>query len=287
MLECTGCGRTFPSFDGIPSLLPEPSTEEGDATASHKRQQAEFFDAEASPEWEVMRPHGAPPWHRWMLEEKVRRGLRYLRPMILGRSALVVCGGSGMDAELLSRAGVGSVVSSDLSVGGSQRARERSMRFGLDLICVVADVERLPFSDRSFDLVFVHDGLHHLEDPSVGLQEMARVARTAVSVNEPANAAATKMAVRAGLSEEHEEAGNRVARMVVGEVADVLTDSGFEVVGAERYAMLYRHEPGAPSRLLSKHDVFPFARRGWRAVNALAGRFGNKLTVQATRREGT
>jgi hypothetical protein len=117
----------------------------------------------------------------------------------------------------------------------------------------------------------------------VGLREMARVARRAISVNEPARANATRMAVRVRLSVEREEAGNRVARMSVPEIEDVLRQARFEIVRAERYAMLYRHEPGTPTRLLSRPGVSALARGGWRAGNAAIGRFGNKLTVQALR----
>ena len=47
--------------------------------------------------------------------------------------------------------------------------------------------------------------------------------------------------------------------------------------------MLYRHEPGAPTRSLSRPSVSALARPGWRAGNAAIGRFGNQLTVQALR----
>ena len=59
---------------------------------------------------------------------------------------------------------------------------------------------------------------------------------------------------------------------------------GFEVTQAERYGMLYRHHPGAPSRFLSRRRVFPVAVRAIRAANVVGGRLGNKLTVQAVRR---
>ncbi len=249
---------------------------------AHKLGQAAFFDEEASPEWEITRPHAAPAWHRWQLEEKHRRAIDGLGA-IAGMSTLVVCGGSGMDAEFLRRQGAEPVVSADISFGAARRSAERGRRFGVSLVPVVADVERLPFADRSFDLVFVHDGLHHLEDPMVGLREMARVARRAVSVNEPARANATRMAVRLGLSVEHEEAGNRVARMSMPQIEDVLREERFEIVRAERYAMLYRHEPGAPTRFISRPAVSALARGGWQAGNAAIGRFGNKLTVQALR----
>jgi SAM-dependent methyltransferase len=175
-------------------------------------------------------------------------------------------------------------VSADISLGASRRARERARRFDLDLTPVVADAENLPFGDASFDLVYVHDGLHHLEHPEAGLAEMARVARCAVSVTEPARAALTRAAVRTGLALEREEAGNRVARLDPGEVAAFLRERGFDVVRAERYGMLYRHHPGGPSRFLSRSRVFPLTVGTLRAANAVAGSLGNKMTVQALRR---
>jgi SAM-dependent methyltransferase len=279
--ECSRCQSTYAVEDGIPVLLPAAS-DGGSTDLTHKLGQVAFFDEEASPEWEITRPHAAPAWHRWQLEEKQRRAIDGLGA-IAGMNALAVCGGSGMDAEFLCRQGAKPVVSADISLGAARRAAERGRRFDVPLVSLVADVERLPFADRSFDLVFVHDGLHHLEDPMVGLREMARVARRAVSVNEPARANATMMAVNLGLSVEQEEAGNRVARMSIPEIEEVLRGAGFEIVRAGRYAMLYRHEPGAPTRFLSRPRVSPLARGGWRAGNAAIGRFGNKLTVQALR----
>jgi ubiquinone/menaquinone biosynthesis C-methylase UbiE len=282
--ECSECDLSYRAVDGIPIFT--ASGADVPAGAEHKRGQAEFFDVEASPEWEVTRPHGAPAWHAWQLEEKQRRGTSGLGPLT-GMSALTVCGGSGMDAEHLARLGAAPVVSTDLSLGAAQRVVERARRFAVPLTAMVADVERLPLEDRSFDLVFVHDGLHHLENPALGLREMARVARRAVSVNEPARANATRMAIKTGISVEYEEAGNRVARMTIAEIEDVLGEFGFETVVAERYAMLYRHEPGMPTRFLSRPGVNAIARGGWRAGNALIGHFGNKLTVQAVRRQAS
>jgi hypothetical protein len=47
--------------------------------------------------------------------------------------------------------------------------------------------------------------------------------------------------------------------------------------------MYYRHEPGTVSRLLSRPVIFPVVRLGWRGVNRVLGRFGNKMTVLAVR----
>jgi ubiquinone/menaquinone biosynthesis C-methylase UbiE len=187
-----------------------------------------------------------------------------------------------MEAEFLAHEGA-HVLLADISLGAAQRALERGRRYGFDVTAVVADIERLPFADHSIDLVYVHDGLHHLERPFVGLAEMARVARSAVSVNEPARAAATALAVRLGLSDVDEEAGNRIERLDPVAVADELERAGFRIVRAERYAMVYRHEPGRASRLLSAPLLFPLVRAGLTGFNTVAGRVGNKFSVQAVR----
>jgi SAM-dependent methyltransferase len=264
---------SFRLDDGIPVFS------EG---SEHARRQAAHFDHEDE-EFEVTRPHGTTQLYAWLIEEKFRRSIAGIEGSVAGCTVLTVCGGSGMDAELLARAGA-HVVSADISLGASRRARERALRYGLGLVPVVADAESLPFADRSFELVYVHDGLHHLEHPEEGLAEMARVARHAVSVTEPARASLTRLAVRAGLAAEREEAGNRVARLDPDEVAAFLRDRGFEIVRAERYGMLYRHHPGAPSRLLSRPRLLPPTVAALRAANAIAGSLGNKLTVQAVRR---
>jgi SAM-dependent methyltransferase len=255
--------------------------DDGGSDGGQKLNQAAFFDRE-DPEFETTRPHDGPPMYGWLLGEKFRRSVAAIRGMLPGSLALTVCGGSGMDAEFLARAGA-RVISSDLSLGAARRAAERARRYGLALEPLVADVERLPFCDRTFDLVYVHDGLHHLERPAAGLSEMARVAAHVVSVSEPARAAATAVAVRLGLALEQEEAGNRVARLELEEIADELRSRGYRIVAAERYAMRYGHHPGLPVRLLSSAPVLPVACLGLRALNVLIGRFGNKLTVQAVR----
>ncbi len=212
-----------------------------------KRRQASWFDEEVDDELEITRPHGTPALYEWQYLEKFRRSVRGLATALSGSTALTVCGGSGMDAEFLARRGA-AVISSDISLGAARRARERASRYGLSITPIVADVERLPFADGAIDLVYVHDGLHHLAHPFDGLGEMARVARLAISVNEPARAAVTALAVRLGLALEFEEAGNRVERLREREIADALEAAGFDIVVAQRYAMYFRHEPGRVTR---------------------------------------
>jgi ubiquinone/menaquinone biosynthesis C-methylase UbiE/uncharacterized protein YbaR (Trm112 family) len=271
---CARCTTSYPILDGIPVLTTAIPSEQ---TAK----QGEWFDEEVDSEWEIERPSGAPAFHEWLLTEKFRRSVAEVR--LDGVSVLTVCGGSGMDAEFLAHAGA-SVISSDISLGAARRARERARRHRIDIKPLVADVERLPFADRSVDVVFVHDGLHHLERPLGGLAEMARVARHAVCISEPARAFVTALAVRARLAQQYEAPGNRVARLKPGEVKELLEASGFRVARAERYAMYYRHRPGRLMRVLSYPVFFQIGTFFLNGINVLAGNsIGNKLAIVAVR----
>jgi SAM-dependent methyltransferase len=280
-LVCGSCGARYAVIDGIPMML-APTHGHGSLAPAHKESQARFTDEEADAEWEINRPHGAPALYSWLLEEKFRLSVRGLRALPRGSTVLTVCGGSGLDAEFLARRGF-HVVSTDISLEAARRVRERARRFGVEITPVVADVESLPFPDRSFDVVYVHDGLHHLEDPAVGLLEMARVAAWGISVNEPARAAVTALAVRLGLALELEEAGNRVARLTIAEVRELLAGNGFRTVEARRFAMYYKHVPGPAMRALSHGVALWAAKAAITIFNRVLGGLGNKLSVQAVR----
>lgn len=279
-IECRACGRDYVRVDGIPVLVGDRAG--GD---DFKRSQASFFDQQPA-EWESRRPHGAPSLYGWLMCEKFRRSIVGLEPVLRGGTVLTVCGGSGMDAEFLARHG-GRVIASDISLEGARRTQRRAREFGVDVAPLVADAEALPFRDRTVDLAYVHDGLHHLQDPMVGLREMIRVAGTAVSLTEPARAVATALAVRLGISKNEEEAGNRVERLDTNAVTALLEDYGLAVLGSERYAMYYQHEPGAAVRLLSRPGLRPGAERAFHGLNAVLGSIGNKLSIRAVRPVGS
>jgi ubiquinone/menaquinone biosynthesis C-methylase UbiE/uncharacterized protein YbaR (Trm112 family) len=281
-LECEACRARYTVDAGVPILLAPDRDGAGAGLSRHKKTQIAFFDADPADDFGVTRPRGAPALHGWLFGEKFRRSVLGLEDLLPGSTALTVCGGSGLDAEFLARAGA-RVVLTDISLGIVRQAAERARRFGLDFDLVVADAEDLPFRDDSVDVAYVHDGLHHLERPALALAEMARVSRRAVSVSEPARAFATAVAVRMGLAEHREEAGNVVRRLTLAEIVSELAAHGFESIAPHRYAMYYRHWPGRPIRLLSRRRLLALATRGFLLANRLAGGCGNKLAVQAIR----
>jgi SAM-dependent methyltransferase len=284
-LTCRGCGELYEVRGGLPILLPPGAGEAHDELDHHrhKRRQAGWFDRSVAERFEVERPHGAPRAYRWLLGQKLDRAAAMLPPLA-GATVVDVCCGSGMEAEYLARRGA-RVLAVDLSEGAARRARERAARFGLDYLVVVGDAECLPVRTGAADVAFVHDGLHHLDDPLVGVRELARVARVAVSVNEPAAAALTRAAVGLGLALEREEAGNPVRRLRPAEVIRVLEAAGF-AVHAERFLMYYGHEPRLGLRLASRPGAYAAFRLAMAAADLAAGHLGNKLCLTGTRPAG-
>jgi uncharacterized protein YbaR (Trm112 family) len=276
---CHSCKERYWITEGIPILLRESSR------TAYKNQQATSHDKSDMPdeqEFEMIRPVHAPAFYGWLLSEKYRRSVIGLEQIIPNATALVSCGGSGMDAHFLAVDGA-RVISIDISVGAALRTARRAKHFGLPILSIVADAEYLPLVDLSVDLAYVHDGLHHLEKPEIAITEMARVARRGVSITEPARATATMVAVKFGAAEAIEESGNHVRRFRLSEVQDWLRTLGFETVKPHRYVMWYRHAPGHIVCLLSRPGLKRFGGNSFHLANHLIGRSGNKLTVQAKR----
>ncbi|MEK7866473.1 MAG: class I SAM-dependent methyltransferase, partial [Planctomycetota bacterium] len=211
-LQCGYCAEMFRMHDGgIPDLLRAVGDEEAVA------HQAEHFDEAVDPEFEIERPRGAGALYQALIESKFRRGIAALPFPLAGTTVLDVCCGSGMGAEAYAARGA-VVTGVDVSLEALRRAHERARRRSFGFEAVLADAGNLPFLDRTFDVVVVHDGLHHLPCPALGIDEMARVARRAVVVIEPAASPITRWAVHHGLAAEVEECGNRIHRFGPGEV---------------------------------------------------------------------
>lgn len=254
-------------------------------THAHYSHQQHYYDEACDPEFEIRRPHGCGRLYDYLIGHKLQTGIAVLPFAVAGRSILEVCCGSGLMTEFLARRGA-DVTGTDVSTQALGRARERARRYRFAATFNAADAMALPFRDESFDVVAVHDGLHHLDDPALAIREMARVARHGVLILEPARAALTRLAVSVGLAEEVEEAGNRVHRLAAPEVAASLRDAGFPRVAWRRTLMYYPHEPYRWFRWFDAVPSFELFRAGFWGVNLLLGRWGNKLALAATRGGG-
>jgi hypothetical protein len=115
------------------------------------------------------------------------------------------------------------------------------------------------------------------------MREMARVAREGLIILEPAKAMMTRVAVRLGIAQDIEEAGNVVRRLMPSQVVSCLRQAGFAHVSWHRTLMYYPHSPPAWFRWFDHSVRFAVVRTGFWAVNLAMGRWGNKLAVGATR----
>lgn len=79
--------------------------------------------------------------------------------------------------EFAGRSRAGTVVGLDRSAGMLEVAKEKLRRRGLEgrIEVVEGDALRMPFEDRSFDVVTIAFGLRNLADYGAGVREMTRV----------------------------------------------------------------------------------------------------------------
>jgi demethylmenaquinone methyltransferase/2-methoxy-6-polyprenyl-1,4-benzoquinol methylase len=96
-----------------------------------------------------------------------------------GQQALDVAGGTGdLALGMLRQVGKeGRVVLSDINPNMLEVGRDRLIDSGFvgNVECLVADAERLPFNDNSFDCLTIAFGLRNVTDKSAALRSMHRV----------------------------------------------------------------------------------------------------------------
>ena len=251
---------------------------------SDKARQAAYYDHDvANPEFEINRPHGESVIYMYLMDYKFKRVLRLLSNRLKGSRVLVICCGSGMDAEYLAREGA-TVTAMDISSGCLDRARVRAERYGVEYQLVKGDAENLPFTDGSFDYGFVHDGLHHLQEAEQAIAELSRVARHGIMITEPADAVVTGVPIRFGLMKPYEEAGNYVIRFQKERLETLCRSMGFDRFASSRYLMKYGHPPADWWRWLDSPALHKATCAAFRLFGVvLLGRWGNKLAFVAER----
>ena len=94
-----------------------------------------------------------------------------------GERALDIAGGTGDLSRAFARkvGDTGMVVHTDINEAMLRQGRDRLLDEGLVLPTSLADAEKLPFKDESFDLVSVAFGLRNMTHKDLALAEMCRV----------------------------------------------------------------------------------------------------------------
>jgi ubiquinone/menaquinone biosynthesis C-methylase UbiE len=112
--------------------------------------------------------------HRYWAEAHIPEMVNF--PQWCGRRVLEVGCGLGTDAEQFARNGA-VYTGIDLTDTSIDMCRNRFTVQGLSGTFKVADAERLPFPNDSFDLVYSHGVIHHTPNTEAAVAEIHRVLR--------------------------------------------------------------------------------------------------------------
>jgi ubiquinone/menaquinone biosynthesis C-methylase UbiE len=165
---------------------------------------------------------------------------------VRARRALDLACGTGYAAIGLASAGLADEVhASDLSVKMLERCRANGAAAGAPAYLALADAERLPYADASFDLIVARGALHHVPSPLDALREVRRVLEpggVAVVLAEPTAPGERQVAAVVGTAYRAVEAWRRLRRR-----ARDLEHEQWEM--ASMAANLHTFTPGEVERL--------------------------------------
>ncbi|WP_420639100.1 class I SAM-dependent methyltransferase [Candidatus Poriferisocius sp.] len=145
-----------------------------------------------------------------------------------------MCAGTE-DWELLTSLGFSDVVVSNLDEAFAPLVPDGRWSY--------QDAQSLNFGDRSFDWVFVSEGLHHCRSPHRALVEMYRVCREGIVAIEARDSALVRLAVRVGMADTYELAA--------------VTDQGFRTGGMDNTSVpnhVYRWTEAEIVKTLRSYD---------------------------------
>lgn len=168
-LTCCNCHRHFPSSNAITELLPR----EVSCEASHESQQLDAYQASFS-----KRPDRA--WKQPLRVLLHRMGNGYLHSwaastlekLAKGRSLTLLDAGCGDGVLKSYLRGRHTYVGADSSIRPLLRAQHYN-----PALYFRADLGHLPFSDNSFDVVFLLQALQYHARPRMALAQIARILR--------------------------------------------------------------------------------------------------------------
>ena len=192
-----------------------------------------------------------------------------------GRRVLEVGVGLGTDFVRFARAGA-DLHGVDLTEAAVDLVRQRLAQEGLEASVRVADAERLPFDDASFDLVYSWGVLHHTPDPPAAVAEVRRLVRPGGEARVMLYARRSWVAL--GLWGRYGLLRGRPWRSLTDVVADHM-----ESPGTRAYTDAELHDLFAAfGDVRLEHFVTPYDRRVARGLaGARGGRYGWFVGIRA------
>lgn len=207
--------------------------------------------------------------------DQVRQKLEKLlgRPLPTFERSLEIGAGTGYFTLHMLRAGiVREAVATDISPGMIEVLDQNAERLGLAVESLVADAERLPFEDESFDLVLGHAVLHHIPDLARAFSEFHRVLRPSgviVFAGEPSRTGDRIATVP-------KRTAHRVSPLWRRAIRARPAEHGHDDGGAENHALELQVDVHAfiPAELRAPIDAAGFARVHVRGEELAANWFG-------------
>lgn len=147
----------------------------------HKKAVAEHFSKQTK-YWRVVYNHSQGKIDNFTnLHMMNRRAvvLRFLDEYAQNRSLRILevgCGSGGVIQEVLKRGH--KVVGTDISGEMLKEAKETTKDYPIDAVYIKGDIERIPVSDNSFDVVICVGVLQYLQNDKKAVGEMNRVLKT-------------------------------------------------------------------------------------------------------------
>jgi len=188
------------------------------------------------------------------------------------KNILISCGGGdGFEIIKMENFG-GKITVSDISPDAIKEIKKKWPK----MKTVIADAEKLPFKDNSFQIGLVKDGLHHLVKPEEGIKELLRVCSEAVIIIDFKESFLTRFVSGIGLSPEFEEAGNYNFRFSTKKLQKFLSKvkvKDYRIKSCFVHAPLFQHS------FLQKGIGFYLMKLASETLNLLFGNLGNVLLV--------
>ena len=153
-LRCTGCERSFPVHNGVPTILP-----------SQANQAALQVAAEFGEQWQR---------YNHELEEYRQQFLDWIAPVepSFFEDKVVLDGGCGKGRHILASAEFGPKLVIGVDLGEAIYVAREATRGHENVELVRGDLLCLPFKDNIFDYAYSVGVLHHLPDPRGGFKSV-------------------------------------------------------------------------------------------------------------------